>query len=316
MLQTLKLWKLSSALKSRDPQESYSAVRDLARLGSPGAVDLLIEALRGDVGVARAAARELGLLGDARAVGPLVALLGNPDLNTVAAEALGKMGSVGQEAVVVALTNEDPMIRRTAASILGTMGDKQAVEPLANVLQTDNEYAVRTAAATALGHLRDSRGVWALVGTLKLRDETSHDRREALANLRQAAEVALRRIGDPLAVKQAEAGSPLARMESALSEADVHPRLVGDLTLLGQADLMGVLQELVAASEEITWAKLESRQPLLAAYFREYHQRRNIAEAVGRELFRRGGQPLLDTVLKQINNYQSIQNWWAGMNES
>ena len=315
MLRTLKLWKLSSAIKGRDPQEAYSAVRDLGRLGTPQAAALLVQSLSGNEGVARAAARELGLLRDAQAVAPLISLLGKPNVNTAAAEALTKLGSVAIEGVIAALASEDPMVRRMAAEILGNIGDKRAVDPLVNSVQTDHEYAVRTAAVAALGHLRDARAVWVLVETLKLRDEASPERRPALESLRQAAQLALRRIGDPLAVKKAEGQDPVGKLEAALSESEIHPRLVGDLSPLTEADLVRVLQELVAASEEITWAKLESRKPLLAAYFREYHHRRQVAEVVGQELLRRGGQPLLTSVLKQINNYQSIQNWWAGMNE-
>src|SRR5262245_27192980 len=116
MLQSLKLWKLSSALKSRgNPQEAYSAVLELGRLGTEQAVDLLIHALGRHDGVARSAARELGRLGDARAVKPLVALLSVAEVNQSAAEALAKMGTQSVDLLVDILKSGGPMARRLAA---------------------------------------------------------------------------------------------------------------------------------------------------------------------------------------------------------
>src|SRR5262245_45933955 len=135
MLQSLKLWKLSSALKSRgNPQDAYSAVLELGRLGSEQAVDLLINALARQDGVARSAARELGRLGDPRAVKPLAALLSFGEVNQSAAEALTKLGSQSVDALVDALKREDAAARRLAAAALAAIGDKRAVEPLIDVM--------------------------------------------------------------------------------------------------------------------------------------------------------------------------------------
>jgi hypothetical protein len=100
-------------------------------------------------------------------------------------------------------------------------------------------------------------------------------------------------------------------MEREMEDTRVHPRLLGDPGSLSEEELVGVLKELMAASEEISWAKLESREPLLASYFKNYDQRRETADKVGRELFRRGGRALLDQVLgRDLNQYASIKNWW------
>jgi len=259
-------------LKNRgNPQGAYSAILELGRLGTEQAVDLLIEALGRHDGVARSAARELGRLADPRAVEPLAALLPIAEVNQSAADALTKLGSKSVDALVSALKSADAGARRLAAGALAEIGDKRAVEPLIEVMQNDNEYSVRTAAAKALGELKDERAIWVLVGTLKLRDETTPERHAALEELRNATTLAMRKIGAPLAAKPA---APRGGVEAAGAQkkeepggAEIHPRLVGDISLLTHAELIAVLKELIAASEEISWANLERREPMLPAWF-------------------------------------------------
>jgi HEAT repeat protein len=321
MLKSLKLWHLAGALKSKgNAPEAYSAVLELGRLGSDKAMDLLIEALGRRDGVTRSAARELGKLRDERAITPLVALLGDREVNQAAAEALLAFGAKALEPLIEILKTGDGHARQMAAFALGEIRDKRAVEPLVTVMQTDDVYAVRTAAATALGQLKDARAVWVLVATLQMRDETTPERQAALEQLRTATQLALRKIGDPLAAKPAAGGSAteaaVAEAEKKVAEAGVHPKLVGDVKLLTNPELVDILKELIGASEEISWAKLESREPLLPPYFKTYEQRSGIAETVGRELHRRGGSALLKQVLEQqLNHYAAIANWWSAIGE-
>lgn len=316
MMQSLRLWKLGRALQSRKTEEAYSAVMDLGRLGGPDAVKLLIQALQRPDGIARSAARELGRMRDVTATQPLVALLARPEVGQSAQEALVHMGPTAVDELLGALHQENPLGRRRAAEALGEIGDKRAVEHLARLVESDPDDAVKTSAVTALGQMKDPRGLWVLVGILKLRDETQPDRQAALESLRQAARLAMRRIGDPLGQKREGAPRTLEaaveQLEQSLSDLEVHPRLLGDLAFLKEGELISILKELVAASEEVSWAKLESREPLLPAYFRTYEQRRTTAEKVGEELHRRGGKPLLSRVLAEhLENYAAIKNWWG-----
>jgi HEAT repeat protein len=308
MFKALKTWKLSHALKAKgNAQEAYAAVLELGRMGTDEAVDLLITSLsRGD-GVSRSAARELGRLAPSRALKPLADLLGQPAVNESAAEALIRAGAKSVDVLVEALRSENALARRTAARALGEIRDPRAVEPLAGILQGDDDFSVRTTAANALGQIKDQRAIWALVNTLKLRDEVDPQLQRQVAELRYAAQLAMRRIGDPLAgVKSG------GQVNDESAEASLHPRLLGDVSEISQADLVGVLQELITASEEISWAKLENREPALAPYFRNYDQRRETAEIVGMELARRGGAELLQTILERdLKNYAAIKNWWS-----
>jgi HEAT repeat protein len=314
MFKALKTWKFSHALKARgNAQEAYAAVLELGQQGTDEAVDLLIGVLSRVDGVSRSAARELGRLGHSRALKPLAELLGQPEVHESAAEALIRMGANAVDILSQTLRSENALARRTAARALGEIRDGRAVEPLANVVQGDDDYAVRTAAVQALGQIKDQRAIWVLVNVLKLRDETDPDLQRKVVELRNAAQLAMRRIGDPLAVVKAGAQSQSAE-ESAEqgSEPSLHPRLLGDLPLLSEGELVGILKELIAASEEISWAKLENREPVLASYFKSYDQRRQTAEAVGIELARRGGAELLRQILERdLNNYATIRNWWS-----
>ena len=82
--------------------------------------------------VRRDAAEALGQIGDARAVGPLIAAL-RDDISSVrqaAAEALGQIGDTSAvEPLIAALRAASLGVRRAAADALGQIGDRRALEP-------------------------------------------------------------------------------------------------------------------------------------------------------------------------------------------
>jgi len=316
MFKALKTWKWSNALKAKgNAQEAYAAVLELGRLGTDEAVDLLISSLSRLDGVSRSAARELGRLGHSRALKPLADLLATPEVSDSVAEALIRAGAKAVAVLIAALKSESPLARRAAARALGEIRDPRPVEPLAAVVQGDDDYGVRTAAANALGQIKDQRAIWALVNVLKLRDEPDPQLQTQLQELRSAAQRAMRRIGDPLAATKAAGSGGASSAESGDSETaelSLHPRLLGDLAALSEHDIVAVLKELIAASEEISWAQMENREPAPAPWFKTYEQRHQTAETIGRELARRGGPALLQLILERdLNNYAAIRNWWS-----
>lgn len=320
MFETLRLWKFREALRRKGNAEAaYTAVLELGRMGHARALDLLITALERYDGVARSAARELGRLGEVRAIPVLVKLLGDPRVSQSALDALVSMGPRAVEPLIQAVNHPQPEVRRLAAQALGDLADKRAGPALIRALEADDDCSVRTAAATALGQLKDPRSVWALVATLKLRDETSAENQVALDELRRAAQWALRKIGDPLASKPAPAVEPETTNPEALltpAQLEMHPALVPDPALLTHGELVAVLKELVTASEEVAWAKLEQREPLLALHFRDYEQRRRTAETAGGELQRRGGVALMREVWERdLGSFETIDNWWRAIPE-
>jgi hypothetical protein len=99
-----------------------------------------------------------------------------------------------------------------------------------------------------------------------------------------------------------------------VSQAVLRLFLMGDLTVLAENELIALLRELVGASEEISWANVENRPPMLPPHFATYEARRQAAERLGSELRRRGGPARIRAVLeRELQNYGPLRNWWKEM---
>jgi len=134
------------------------------------------------------AARELGALGDARAVPHLIGLLEDRGYWVRAAALDGLVpfkDTCGLSPFLRGLRDSHPRVRQTAARHLGELRDKGALEPLIAVLK-DKYPEVRGQAALALGDLGDSRASPSLVAMLK---DSDHNVRletlDALVNFKQ-----------------------------------------------------------------------------------------------------------------------------------
>jgi len=124
------------------------------------------------------------------AVEPLIKALGDEDVRSRAAEALGKIGEPAVEPLIKALGDLSEYVRREAARALGIIGDKRAVEPLIRALG-DKNSGIRKNAAEALGNIRDKRAVEPLIKALGDKDW----------DVRKNAAGALGDIGDKRAVE-------------------------------------------------------------------------------------------------------------------
>jgi HEAT repeat protein len=165
----------------------------LGKIGKP-AVDKLIASLNDSRGHVRCnAIMSLGLIGDARAGGPLAGLLANADreVRRDAAKALGALGDRAAvetliraatdrdareslqrmvDVLVVELESEDSGTREIASEYLGKIEDRHAAPHLIKRL-SDDDTVVRENASRALGNLWDPSAVGLLV--LALRDKNS-----------------------------------------------------------------------------------------------------------------------------------------------
>lgn len=148
---------LKEGLGDPDACVRRMSARMLARDHMPGGVDALLEALRsGDPARRDAALLGLGYAGDARAVGPLTALLGDadPEVRGGAAWALGHTESHEAVGPISRLTSDrEARVRRAAAHALGRLEDASAVPALTQLLSSDPDASVRRAAAWALGKI-------------------------------------------------------------------------------------------------------------------------------------------------------------------
>lgn len=123
-------------------------------LREPRITDSIIEALVDeDTDVRSNAAIGLGLIGDTRAVPPLITALAHGDLSA-AATALGMLkDSRGVEPLIAALRSPNESTRKSAAYSLGKIGGTHAIEALTVVLNDTSEDVRKTAAKalTTLG---------------------------------------------------------------------------------------------------------------------------------------------------------------------
>jgi len=159
------------------------------------------------------AAKELGDIGDKRAVEPLIVAL-RDEYDRVQKEAAIALGKLGDKRAVmpliVAMDLEEELKRgkdkrwfflRYAARSLGQIGDNRAVEALIVLLKMDkngesfisNEKHIDSVAAIALGNIGDERAVEPLIASLK--DDRQHrwecrcDAAEALGKIKNPKSV-------------------------------------------------------------------------------------------------------------------------------
>jgi HEAT repeat protein len=118
------------------------------------ALDGCVDALKRekDPGMRSVALCTLQQIREARAAYPLVRMMGDPEVGTVAAFLAGRMGEVAVEPLLVSLRDENPVVRARAAQLLADLRVAKAAEPLRN-LMSDADPSVREAAGKALERL-------------------------------------------------------------------------------------------------------------------------------------------------------------------
>ena len=185
---------LIRALSNRDPAVQYEAVEALGNIGDPAATDALMAALTGDQysGIRWKAAEALGKIG-APAVPALVGALKNPDedIRWKAAIVLGEIGDARAVGPLVDLLgDQDRFVRSRAGYALGMIGPPAVID-LRTAL-VDGGVETRRAAAAALGTIPDPAAVDALLQGLD--DPSDEVRQEVIAALSRQGEAAF----DPL----------------------------------------------------------------------------------------------------------------------
>jgi HEAT repeat protein len=166
------------ALRRSDAATRRAAAEDLGKMGDPRAVEPLIAALHDpDESVGNAAAVALGQSGDLRAVRPLAAALKQAAIRWSAARGLVELGNPALGTLVAALSDEDVEISKALLAHLKQYGikDPRLVQPLLRQLRS-GDWFVRRSAAELLGGTRDPRAVEVL--TEALQDENRLVREE------------------------------------------------------------------------------------------------------------------------------------------
>src|SRR6266498_4814931 len=142
---------LLAALGSADARKRENAANALIAAPDPRAEDPLLEALHDhEAGVRGMAALAIGSLGSRRAVPRLLELTQDADW-FVRVSALNGLGYIDEalpaENALVAIGDDEPLVRQAAALNMGGSSDPAAVDVLVEALLHDSDWAVREAAA-------------------------------------------------------------------------------------------------------------------------------------------------------------------------
>jgi len=154
--------------EDEDRDVLIGAAEALRKIGEP-AVEPLIQTLKDwDEDVRYQAAELLRVIGDARAVEPMVQALYYESLLVMVKEddgawvpfglvkVLSLIGEPAVEPLIQALKDENPRLRLGATSVLGVIGDTRAVEPLTQALKDESED-VRQLAKRALEKIKSRK---------------------------------------------------------------------------------------------------------------------------------------------------------------
>ncbi len=180
---------LIRALKDKDIDVRFFAIVSLGDINDPIAVKPLIEVLEDeneDDAIRMKARKMLRNIGSP-AVEPLIRCLESKDyiVRLYAALSLGEIGDRRVEAYLIkALMDESEKVRGGAAGALKYIGGPEAVEPLINCLENDEDWIVRRLAAVSLGVIKDKRAVESLTRALNDKNyDVKEAAREALKNI-------------------------------------------------------------------------------------------------------------------------------------
>jgi HEAT repeat protein len=188
---------LLRCLEDPDAELQAQAAGYLGGMGDPRALAPLLALLKSDRPELRTAAVQgLAFSGDARALAPLIEMRKDIDKELARGiwEAIAMLQDVHDPTpIFVALQDPDWQVRSEVIQAIGLLGEARGVEPLINILRTNNDGngGNRERAALLLGLLGDDRAVEPLIAAL-------HDPVEWV---RSAAAWALGKIGDRRAIE-------------------------------------------------------------------------------------------------------------------
>ncbi len=164
--------KLLEARGEEDPDVRRLATFSLGKIGDSSVIPVLKNDLEnGNWKVREGAARALGNIGDASVIPALVRALKDVEqVESVAVEALGKIGEPAIPALTDALGDADPGIRWRVVEALGKIGNSHAVPGLFKALE-DSDKKVREHAVRTLRNMGEP-AVPGLIGALVDKDST------------------------------------------------------------------------------------------------------------------------------------------------
>ena len=150
------------------------------------------------IGTLSAAIQALGLLKSEDGVETLIDALANEELQDEALAALVEMRGVAVPPMIDALKSGTDEIRVKVADALGQIGDRRAVVPLIEAVDSDPYKEVKALAAVGLGNMHargaNNRAVIALTDALSYDDTTATNAAEALGKIAVTTEDTVQKL--------------------------------------------------------------------------------------------------------------------------
>jgi len=146
-------------------------------------LDELIDTSGGEL--QKSAVAVLGWTGRPSAIPKLLSLLRDEEMEDVVVQALRHQGAEGVSLLLDRLVDDNVLVRRVVAMVLGELGRSEAEEALFSLLEDENGH-VRGAAAESLGRLKSKKAVPSLLRLLE----------DEYENVQECAIRALTAIGD------------------------------------------------------------------------------------------------------------------------
>ncbi|NWF76283.1 MAG: HEAT repeat domain-containing protein [Nitrospirae bacterium] len=227
---------LINAVKSNNVDVRRNSIKALGKIKNSLAVDTLITSLKDeDTYVRKNSAEALGEIGDQRAVIPLISALDdkktcvkdaslnslkkvinltketkgvdslsefitheNKDVREIVVDAIKQeKDRRTAELLIIAMKDKNPDIRKKAIEAVRDIG-KEAVEPLINALNNNDDIITKISSATILGELKEPQAVEPLINSLKYE---SKEEPLSAEKLKVETIIALGKIGDARAVE-------------------------------------------------------------------------------------------------------------------
>ena len=183
---------LTTKARNLIPDEDTGFTADYQYIASAYIDDLWMKKYR--IGTQAAAIQTLGLLKAEAAVQPLIKELANEELQSNALAALIEMRGVAVPLMLDALKNGTDEVRIKIADALGAIGDRRAIAPLIEALNSDPHKEVKALAAIGLGNMRARRAVPALTEALSYDDTTATNAAEALGKIGVTTQDAIEKL--------------------------------------------------------------------------------------------------------------------------
>ncbi|MCI0487977.1 MAG: HEAT repeat domain-containing protein, partial [Blastocatellia bacterium] len=239
---------LLALLRSEREADRGRAARVLWRIGTPSVEPLLglLQDKSARPETRAVVAATLGMIGERRAIGPLIELLKDERyyVRQQAARALGQMGEPAVEQVVGMARSSVPATREAAIEALGGINSGASIDRIVEAL-TDSNTNVRSAAVKALGETSSERAVPHLMAIM--RDESSTMRSQAAASLARLGPLAL-----PALVSALRDSHPSVRALAAESLGDIGAsEAVAPLIDLVRRDTSGARSEAIQSLGKI-----------------------------------------------------------------